>query len=102
MNIFRSWNIAAMSHTTDLRILIKVRYCKKKTPLFFVIDESGPNFLSFFYSFTYVVTYKCAVDRKWTEVNNNDFIPPCYPGNNYVFNIILYLCICTTVIFQFL
>ncbi|KTG46724.1 hypothetical protein cypCar_00025008 [Cyprinus carpio] len=24
-------------------------------------------------------TYKCAVDRKWTEVNNNDVIPLCYP-----------------------
>uniref|UniRef100_A0A672JXB6 Wu:fd46c06 n=1 Tax=Sinocyclocheilus grahami TaxID=75366 RepID=A0A672JXB6_SINGR len=25
------------------------------------------------------VIYKCAVDRKWTEVNNNDVIPLCYP-----------------------
>ncbi|XP_042628685.1 complement C1r-A subcomponent [Cyprinus carpio] len=25
------------------------------------------------------VTYRCAVERKWTEVNNNDIIPPCYP-----------------------
>ncbi len=33
---------------------------------------------------------------------HNDFIPPCYPGNNYLFNIILYLCICTTVIFNFI
>uniref|UniRef100_UPI003F67F393 complement component 1, r subcomponent precursor n=1 Tax=Danio rerio TaxID=7955 RepID=UPI003F67F393 len=25
------------------------------------------------------VRYKCAVDRKWAEENNNDVIPPCYP-----------------------
>uniref|UniRef100_A0A8C1IBC1 complement subcomponent C1r n=1 Tax=Cyprinus carpio TaxID=7962 RepID=A0A8C1IBC1_CYPCA len=24
-------------------------------------------------------TYKCAVDRKWTDVSNNDLIPICYP-----------------------
>ncbi|XP_048036405.1 complement C1s subcomponent-like [Megalobrama amblycephala] len=25
------------------------------------------------------VRYRCAEDRKWTEDNNNDVIPPCYP-----------------------